>query len=63
MYPWTQDETHTFDRFECAIHALAPICTHCGYRVIGYGVESEDRIVCCADCAGAEGRSGLRDRA
>ena len=22
--------THTFDCFECAIHALAPSCQHCG---------------------------------
>jgi hypothetical protein len=22
--------THTFDSFECAIHALAPTCAHCG---------------------------------
>ena len=21
---------HTFDSFECAIHALAPVCNHCG---------------------------------
>ena len=23
-------EAHTFDSFECAIHALAPTCEHCG---------------------------------
>src|SRR5262249_41939202 len=27
-------ERHTFDSFECAIHALAPICEHCGCRII-----------------------------
>ena len=31
--------THVFDCFECAIHALAPLCQHCGCRVIGHGVE------------------------
>lgn len=31
------DETGTFDSFECAIHAMAPVCEHCGCRVIGHG--------------------------
>ena len=26
------DERHTFDSFECAIHAIAPRCAHCGCR-------------------------------
>src|SRR5438128_1885814 len=30
---------HTFDSFECAIQAIAPICEHCKCRVIGHGVE------------------------
>jgi hypothetical protein len=29
-----QGETHVFDSFECAIHALAPTCSHCGCRSI-----------------------------
>lgn len=32
-------ETHTFDSFECAIHALAPTCKHCGTRIVGHGLE------------------------
>src|SRR6266550_8802056 len=28
-------ERHTFDSFECAIHALAPVCPHCSCRIIG----------------------------
>ena len=43
--------THAFDCFECAIHALAPSCAHCGCRVIGHGVEAEDHVFCCAHCA------------
>ena len=39
-------ETHTFDSFECAIHALAPTCGHCGCRIIGHGVETESGIFC-----------------
>lgn len=57
-----EGSTHTFDSFECAIHALAPTCEHCGCRVIGHGVESDSRIFCCAHCAGQEGIAGLQDR-
>jgi hypothetical protein len=55
--------TRTFDCFECAIHALAPICAHCGCRVIGHGVEAGGRMYCCAHCAAATGERRLRDRA
>jgi hypothetical protein len=41
---------HTFDSFECAIHALAPQCGHCGCRVIGHGVEESGHVFCCANC-------------
>jgi hypothetical protein len=57
-----EGETHTFDSFECAIHALAPVCAHCGCKVIGHGVESAGRVYCCAHCAGEEGVTGLADR-
>ena len=55
-------ETHTFDSFECAIHALAPTCPHCDCRVIGHGVESNGSIFCGAHCAEHAGVGGLRDR-
>ena len=55
--------THTFDCFECAIHALAPVCAHCGCRVIGHGVEAHGRVFCCAHCAVQSGEPALRDRA
>jgi Rieske Fe-S protein len=58
-----QGATHVFDSFECAIHALAPTCPHCGCRVIGHGVEADGSIFCCAHRAEQEGVSGLRDRA
>jgi hypothetical protein len=57
-----EGETHTFDSFECAIHALAPRCEHCGCTVIGHGVESDGRIFCCAHCAEQVGVAALRDR-
>ena len=57
------DTTHTFDSFECAIHALAPTCPHCGCRIIGHGVEAGGRSFCCASCAKQEGDDRLVDRA
>jgi len=39
---------HTFDSFECAIQAIAPICEHCKCRVIGHSVEVGGRFFCCA---------------
>jgi hypothetical protein len=57
------DGTHTFDSFECAIHALAPACAHCGCRVVGHGVEEGGAVYCCANCARHAGARGLKDRA
>ena len=54
---------HTFDSFECAIHALAPACEHCGCKVVGHGVEQGGTIFCCASCAKQAGVAGLADRA
>lgn len=54
-------ERHTFDCFECAIAALAPVCGHCGVRIIGHGVEAWQRTFCCASCAEKAGVHGLRD--
>lgn len=53
---------HTFDSFECAIHALAPRCSHCDCRVLGHGVEHDGEIFCCATCATHAGVEGLKDR-
>ncbi len=58
-----EGRTHVFDSFECAIHALAPTCVHCGCRVIGHGVEEEGQIFCCVHCARSDGRTELKDRA
>ena len=56
--------SHTFDSFECAIHALAPQCAHCGVRIVGHGVEAGGSIFCCAHCAHKEGiGEAIRDRA
>ncbi|MGH9174927.1 MAG: hypothetical protein ACRD1H_11245 [Vicinamibacterales bacterium] len=55
-------DTHTFDSFECAIHALAPVCAHCGCRIIGHGMEAEGTFYCCAYCASQSGVQGLDDR-
>jgi hypothetical protein len=42
---------HVFDSFECAIHAMAPVCEHCGVKVVGHGVEADGTFFCCASCA------------
>jgi 3-hydroxyisobutyrate dehydrogenase-like beta-hydroxyacid dehydrogenase len=44
-------DEHVFDSFECAIHALAPECAHCGCHVIGHGVEIGESVFCCSHCA------------
>lgn len=54
--------THTFDSFECAIHALAPNCMSCGVTIVGHGVEANGGIFCCAHCAEREGITTLKDR-
>ena len=45
-----KEKTYIFDSFECAIHALAPVCAHCGIRVIGHGIEDGETIFCCTSC-------------
>jgi hypothetical protein len=58
-----QGKSHTFDSFECAIHALAPSCRHCGCKIIGHGMEAGGSIYCCAHCAQQKGQTGVKDRA
>jgi hypothetical protein len=55
--------TATFDSFECAVHALAPVCTHCGCKILGHGVEDDGTMYCCAHCAREAGAQGVADRA
>ena len=55
-------ERHTFDSFECAIHALAPVCPHCNCRIVGHGVEADGKIFCCVHCARVSGTTQLKDR-
>lgn len=55
-------KTMTFDSFECAIHACAPACAHCGCKIIGHGLQAGDRYFCCDHCAESAGVQGLRDR-
>lgn len=55
---------YTFDSFECAIHKVAPVCEHCGCRVIGHGTEVAGHFYCCAHCARhAENGAPVSDRA
>ncbi|MCY7312344.1 MAG: hypothetical protein LH491_01620 [Pseudoxanthomonas sp.] len=52
----------TFDSFECAIHAFAPKCAHCGCTIVGHGSESAGTFYCCAHCAKKAGVTGIDDR-
>ena len=54
---------HVFDSFECAIHRMAPICDHCGCKVVGHGMEADGHFFCCASCARHAGEKSLKDRA
>ena len=54
-------EHHVFDSFECAIHALAPRCSHCGCRIVGHGIEAGASYYCCAHCAAESGVEGAVD--
>ena len=55
-------KTRTFDSFECAIHALAPVCSACGIRIIGHGLEKAGTFYCCVHCAEEKGETRFRDR-
>ncbi len=55
------DRGHWFDCFECAVQAMAPICLHCGVRIVGHGVQEDESIYCCAHCARAYGARDLVD--
>lgn len=57
-----QGAVHVFDSFECAIHLMAPVCEHCGCKIVGHGMQADGHFYCCAPCAVAEGAVGLHDR-
>lgn len=59
----TAGQRHVFDSFECAIHKLAPICDHCGCKILGHGVEANGTFYCCAHCARTAGVRQVADRA
>jgi hypothetical protein len=56
------ESPRVFDSFECAIHALAPTCGHCGCKVIGHGVQAGGEVYCCGHCARNAGAEGIQDR-
>jgi hypothetical protein len=55
-------ESHTFDSFECAIHKLAPSCSHCGCRIL-HGVEKQGISSAVPIALPTHGATELRDRA
>ncbi|MFM9370154.1 hypothetical protein [Streptomyces sp. Da 82-17] len=54
-------ETHVFDSLECAAERIAPVCAHCGCRILGHGLQADGQMFCCAHCARLKGESGLVD--
>jgi len=56
-------KSHVFDSFECAIHAIAPVCDHRGCKIVGHGLEAGEQFFCCAHCAKHSGVPELKDRA
>ncbi|EMQ98186.1 hypothetical protein ADIAG_02202 [Paeniglutamicibacter gangotriensis Lz1y] len=58
-----EGQTKTFDSFECAVHLMAPTCSHCGCRILGHGVQSGTTMFCCAHCAREAGHEQASDRA
>ncbi|RJL33260.1 hypothetical protein [Bailinhaonella thermotolerans] len=51
----------TFDSVECAASAIAPECAHCGCRILGHGVETQEGTTyCCAACARQSGAEAIR---
>ena len=55
-------DRYIFDSFECAIAKLAPMCTRCGIRIIGLGVQAYGGIYCGPHCARGEGVDRVKDR-
>lgn len=55
-------KSYTFDSFECAVHKLAPSCTHCGCKILGHGIEAAGEFFCCVHCSKKEGVRGAVDR-
>ncbi len=55
--------SHTFDSFECAIHALAPACIRCGCKIVGHGVEHDEALLLLCPLRPSGGVRGLEDRA
>jgi hypothetical protein len=51
-----------FDSLECAMQRLAPICGHCGCKIIGHGIDTDRGQFCCAHCARESGVDGATDR-
>jgi hypothetical protein len=59
---WPDGQSATFDSVECAAAQLAPECAHCGCRILGHGIETDDVIFCCAHCARKDTNADVNDR-
>ena len=41
-------------------HKLAPVCDHCGSKIIGHGAEANGKFFCCANCARQAGVTAVK---
>lgn len=57
-----EGKSYVFDSFECAINLLAPHCNHCNCKIVGHGMEVNDKFFCCAHCGKKEGEDRFKDR-
>ncbi len=55
------NNSYTFDCFECAIQKLAPVCRECNCKIIGHGIEDDNYYYCCAHCAKRAGNKQAKD--
>jgi hypothetical protein len=54
-----EGKAHTYDSFECAIHALAPRCYRCGCKILGHGLLDQKVLFCSSHCAMSSREIGL----
>jgi len=56
-----EGRTAAFDCIECLATMVAPICAHCGCRILGHSLVVDGGRYCCPHCAQAT-RTGDRPR-
>lgn len=59
-----EGRTATFDCIECLATMVAPLCVHCGCRILGHWLLMDNDHYCCVHCAqSAQSGDGARPSA